>query len=244
MNTPIAVVPALLAAGCSASGALPGRSLTPPAPSALLAAAPLDGPYESRDAACAELGKRATGAFGWKATTCAEAAIELGGVSLGASVLRMEDTSPSDPRTRGSGAFFLGIRAGSGWFVVPAPLDVINGGAGHTFVPRVLPACAEAVLQPGGELRALLRLVDTTDAICNVCEGPEREARRRVRTEHLVIACALAGSKPECTPPLHVEPATTVSLGADDVLTVALARWPGEALPDQGAAPQRYRVTF
>jgi hypothetical protein len=136
-----------------------------------------------------------------------------------AALIRVEEVPPSDPRTAGSGAFYLALHAGSAWFVTTTPLDIVNGGAGHTFVPEMYPATAEVVPRAGEAPRTLLRFVDATDAICNVCEGPDRRERTWARTVDLVVVCSVEGA-PACTDPLEVEVGSTVSWTAGDMLQV------------------------
>jgi hypothetical protein len=159
----------------------------------------LEGPFATGDGVCAALRAAAARDYGWKAATCEKTPIELDREApLAASVLRVEEEPPADPRTHGSGAFFLAVEAGGAWFVAPAPLDVVNGGAGHTFVPEVAPAGGATVGR-----RVRLQLVDTTVAVCNVCDDQRAQERRAVRVEDLAVVCAIEGAAPACTAPVR-----------------------------------------
>lgn len=201
---------ALLAAGCAS-----GPIVTTP-----LAAAPLLGPYPSRDDACRALVTSA-GREGWRSSTCSATPIEVGATSpLGAAVIMVRDAAAADPRLVGSGSYFLGISASSAWFLTDKPLDQVNGAAGHTYLPVVAGEAVSVVARKGGDARVLFRLRDATESVCNVCEGAEHEKRTPVETRRILLVCGrIASSKPECTPPLFVSAGAEVAL-TEDGLTV------------------------
>jgi hypothetical protein len=188
---------------------------TPAGGPCVLEAKPLAGGYETLDAAAAVLRERDAAAYGWRGTTSTATAIR----EADAALIRVEETPPSDPRTAGSGAFHLALHAGGAWSVATTPLDIVNGAAGHTFVPEVYPASAAIVARPGATPRAVLRLVDITDAICDVCADRDRQTRTWARTVDLVVTCSLSGT-PACTDPLEVEVGSTISSTGEDVLQV------------------------
>jgi hypothetical protein len=234
MRTPLVITLTLLTAACSAEAEVGKGPQTPaqsppiasspppsPKPAQSLAATPLGGPYAGRDAACTALTNWVATALGWKGATCAESPVDLGaGAPFAAALLRVAEQPPSDPRTAGSGVWYMAIHRGDVWFTVPAPLDKINSGAGHTYLPAITPAQA-AVVAHAGAPRVLVILNDKTDSICNVCDGPERQTRTPARATQLVLVCAHAGDKPACTQPLSVDVGTKVTLRADDVLDAA-----------------------
>jgi hypothetical protein len=209
-RAPLALL-ALLTAGCAT-----GTTVVTP-----LAAAPLLGPYPSRDGACGALVTSAV-REGWKSTTCAATPIELGATSpLAAAILMVRDGAVTDVRLKGTGAYFLGVSAGAAWFLTAKALDEMNGAAGHTYLPAVTLESASIVPRRNADPRVLFRLRDVTDSVCNVCEGPEHDKRTPVDARRLVMVCGRIGSaKPECTPPLSVSSAAEVSL-EEDTLTVS-----------------------
>jgi hypothetical protein len=205
----LALLP-LLAGACAAAGQVDSQS------TCSLYAASLTDRYESLEAARAALGKIDGAAYAWGPTTTTATAVP----GAEAAVVRVEETRPTDPRTVGSGAFHLAVSAHGGWFVAPSPLDVINGGAGHLFVPQIVPGTAELVSHAGTP-RTLLRLARITSVFCDVCEDAERSVPTEFRLDELVVACTLATDTPACTEPVTVDIRATISLRQDDVLRVS-----------------------
>jgi hypothetical protein len=218
------VLLALLTAGCAAVT----TAVTP------LTAAPLLGPYPSRDGACSTLVTSAVHE-GWKSSTCSITPIELATTSpLAAAIVVVKNGAVTDPRMAGAGAYFLGVSAGAAWFLTAKALDEMNGAAGHTYLPVVSLESAAIVPRRGADPRVLFRLRDVTESVCNVCEGAEHDKRTPVDARRIVVVCGRVGSgKPECTPPLSVSTAADVSLD-EDTLTVS----------EPGKPRASYAITF
>jgi hypothetical protein len=204
-NTPPAAGSTTPTAGSSAPHATAPR----------LTATALSGPHATLEAACTA-GLQAAG-LPKPAAPCRATPIALGaGATFGAALLRAEDTS--DPRYAGSGAFFLAVGHEGAWFVVPKPLDQINGAAGHMYLPVV---SAEAATLDG-TARALIRLRDATSSVCNTCEGAARDVKTPVQAKLLLAVCGKdAAGKPACSAPVEAEDGAKATL-ANGMLTIVL----------------------
>lgn len=205
---------ALSALGCAAEAANtappshtpPGHS-PPDAPAATpLPLTPLKGPFPTPEKACEAAGAGAP---------CVVSSIPLApGTPFSAALLRAEDKR--DPRYAGSGTFLLSLGGGAAWFVTQKPLDQMSGAAGQTYLPVVQPAEAKAL----GD-RVLFRFSDAVTSICNVCEGPERDKKKPVKTLGIVVVCArLGASTPLCSAALEIDEKAAATLGADGVLSI------------------------
>lgn len=189
----------------------------------------LAGPYPTLDAACAA----AQAAISAPARPCASTPITARSEPFTAVLLRAPDTG--DPRFAGSGAFFLALGDRDAWYLTPTPLARTNGAAGHTYLPVITPSAAITHAPRAGDSRLLLRLVETTTRVCNICEGPQRERRSPFRTQALVLVCARdEANRPACTEPIEVDEKARVTVAPDGTIIV---QPPGEPA-------QRHEVDF
>jgi hypothetical protein len=206
-----------------------------------LAAVPLDGPFASRDAVCAALGKAASVAR----PSCRGAAITLGGAGAPfaeAELLLVRDAGNPDPRLGDAGATHLAVRTAGGWFSTKDPIDQANAGAGRTFLPTLTPMDAEIMLHPGAPARVLVRARDVTESVCNVCEPPDRDKRTPVRVRQRALVCSTVAGRPVCTPAIELHEQAIAALSEADVLTFTQIETTadGAKLPPRGA----YQVKF
>lgn len=174
-----------------------------------LSSTPLMGPLPGLDKVC-EVAQSPSG------IGCEVTSIKLpSGAPFRAALVRAKD--PRDPRYAPSGAFFLALGGDGGWYLVKKPIDQINGAAGKMYLPVVTVVDASAAMG-----RALFHLRDSVSSVCNLCEPPERDVLKPVKTTGVVIACGrIRGGAPACTNPLEVDAKATVKLGADGSITVA-----------------------
>lgn len=232
----------------SGSGGSRAPSSTPPRSGATsVAAVALTGPQASRGEACTARAPQIAGNFGWTKTTCDWTPIPFrpGAPFAGADVMLLKQASPSDPRLADTGAFLVAVHTGSGWYTTADVVDAVNSGAGHTYVVSVSPLGADVVRHPGGAAsRVVLRLLDVTESICNLCPpGPERDKRTPVKTRQRILVCVdHPQAAPVCTPPIELHEQAKVTLSTGDVLSVTqpATSADGATFPTSAA----YAITF
>jgi hypothetical protein len=188
--------------------------LPPPPAVAPLPTTALTGPYATTAVTC-DTAVGLAGAPG-PGAPCTAKPLALGaGAPFAAALLRAEDKT--DPRFAGSGVFFLAVGNDGAWFVVPRPLDQLNGAAGHTYLPVL--SLTEATVAAG---RMLFLLRDGTTSVCNGCAGPDHDKHTPVSTRSLVVACVRNGKGlPACSAPLLADEKAKVTFAADGTITIA-----------------------
>jgi hypothetical protein len=187
-----------------------------------LSSTPLVGPLPSLDKVCEVAQSPAGGG-------CEVTAIKLPpGAPFRAALIRAKD--PRDPRYAPSGAFFVAVGGEGGWYLGQKPLDQVNGAAGKTYLPVV--TVIDATAATG---RALFHLRDSVSSVCNLCEPPERDVKKPVKTTGVVLVCGRArGGAIACTDPIEIDDKATVKLGADGSITVTAP----------GGGPKAYSPPF
>ncbi|APR80967.1 Hypothetical protein A7982_06314 [Minicystis rosea] len=239
----------LFVLGCAAEGAgapsvqIPAVSASSaPAASAPAASAPaiarerlavttFAGPHATLDAAC-EAAVQAAGRPKPSAPCVATTIAIAPPPPFSARILRAPDAS--DPRFAGSGTFLLALGNGGAWFVAPKPIDQINGGAGHMYLPEVTLREASGVALPRGGVLALIGLHDVTSSVCTGCTGPDHDKRTPVETRSLWMVCGLdRAGKPACTAPISTGEKASASLTGDTL-----------SIHVPGAASKLYEVVF